>query len=115
MIDAAATGETLTLWSDEMRCPIWVESLATALVELADLDYTGFLHVAGDQIVSRYEFGLAQLRFHGVDTSNVLPATSPPNAMRPLDCTLDCSLARSLLTTPLPGVDEVLARGDAIR
>lgn len=115
MIDAAATGESLSLWSDELRCPIWVETLAAALVEVAGLDYTGFLHIAGDQVVSRYEFGLALLEFYGIDTSNVMRAISPPNALRPLDCTMDCSLAKSLLTTPLPGVDTVLARGDAIR
>lgn len=110
MIDAAATGEILSLWSDETRCPIWVETLAAAIVELAGLDYTGFLHIGGDQVMSRYEFGLALLGFYGVDTSNVFPATSPPNAMRPLDCTMDMTLARSLLSTPLPGVDEVLAK-----
>jgi dTDP-4-dehydrorhamnose reductase len=115
IIDAVESGEILSLWSDELRCPIWVESLAAALVELAGLDYTGFLHIAGDQVVSRYEFGLALLSFAGIDTSDVLPATSPPGALRPLDCSMDCSLARSLLATPLPAIDEVLARGDAIR
>lgn len=115
MIDTVARGEALELWSDELRCPIWVETLAAAIVELAGLDYTGFLHLGGDQVVSRYDFGVALLRFHGLDTSKVLPAASPPEAVRPLDCTMDCSRARSLLTTPLPGVDEVLARGDSIR
>jgi dTDP-4-dehydrorhamnose reductase len=115
MIDTVERGETLELWSDELRCPIWVETLAAAIVELAGLDYTGFLHIGGEQVVSRYDFGVALLRFHGLDTSNVLPATSPPEAVRPLDCTMDCARARSLLTTPLPGVDEVLARGDSIR
>jgi dTDP-4-dehydrorhamnose reductase len=114
MIDAVNRGETVQLWIDELRCPIWVESLAGALVELAGLDYTGFLHLGGSQVVSRHEFGVALLRFAGVDTSLIEAITTPEDWVRPLDCTMDTSLARSLLSTPLPGLDEVLARGDEI-
>jgi dTDP-4-dehydrorhamnose reductase len=110
MIDDLRAGKPVRLWTDEMRCPIWVESLAAAVVELADLSYTGILHIAGAQILSRYEFGVRMLRFHGVDPSPVVPTTSPKGRLRPLDCTLDCSRARSLLSTPLPGVDEVLGQ-----
>lgn len=115
MIDAVDRGETLQLWNDELRCPIWVESLAAALVELAGLDYAGFLHLGGSQVVSRYEFGLALLRFAGADISLVEGTQTPDDWVRPLDCTMDTSLAKELLVTPLPGLDEVLARGAAIR
>jgi dTDP-4-dehydrorhamnose reductase len=111
MIDDVMAGRELNLWSDEMRCPIWVESLAAAVVELAGLNHTGALHIAGSQVVSRYEFGTRLLRFHGVDTARVHPVASPPDNQRPLDCTLDTSLARRILSTPLPGVDEVLGAG----
>jgi dTDP-4-dehydrorhamnose reductase len=116
MIDDLQAGKSVRLWTDEMRCPIWVESLAAAVVELAELSYAGPLHVAGAQPLSRYEFGVRMLRFHGVDSSSVIPVPSPKDKLRPLDCTLDCSRARALLRTrtrgvrPLPGVDEVLDR-----
>jgi len=106
------TGKPVHLFTDEIRCPIWVESLAAALVELARMRYTGVLHVAGAQALSRYEFGVRLMRFHGLDPSPIIPARSRESGMhRPLDCTLDCSRARALLRTPLPGVDEVLGRG----
>ncbi len=108
MIDAVDAGQQIRLWSDEMRCPIWVESLAAAIVELADLGHTGPVHIAGDQAISRYDFGLALLRFHGVDTSQVVGIPSPSDQLRPLNCTLDSSLARAMLETPLPGVTKVL-------
>jgi dTDP-4-dehydrorhamnose reductase len=110
MLDALQAGKPLRLYSDEVRSPIWVESLATAVVELAGLSYTGVLHVAGAQNLSRYGFGVRLLRFHGIDPSPVVPTSSPADKPRPLNCTLDCSRARGLLQTPLPGVDEVLAR-----
>jgi len=110
IVQSLQTGEPVRLFTDELRCPIWVESLAAAVVELAGLGYTGVLHVAGAQALSRYEFGVRLLRFHGVDPALALPALSHDSGLtRPLDCTLDCSRARALLQTPLPGVDEVLA------
>jgi dTDP-4-dehydrorhamnose reductase len=111
MVDDLQAGKPLCLYTDELRCPIWVESLAAAVVELAGMTYTGVLHVAGAQILSRYEFGMRLLRFHGLDPSPVIPASSRESGLRrPLDCTLDCSRARALLRTPLPGVDEVLGK-----
>jgi dTDP-4-dehydrorhamnose reductase len=110
MIDDLQNGEPVRLWTDELCCPIWVESLTAAVVELAESDYVGILHVAGAQPLSRYAFGVRLLRFHGVDPSPVVPTPSPKDKPRPLDCTLDCSRARALLQTPLPGVDEVLDR-----
>ena len=110
VMDALAAGQPVRLFTDEMRCPVWVGSLAAALVELAGSSYTGILHVAGAQALSRYEFGVRLLRFYGVNPAPVLPALSRESGLvRPLDCTLDCSRARALLHTPLPGVDEVLA------
>jgi dTDP-4-dehydrorhamnose reductase len=109
-------GRPVRLFTDELRCPIWVESLAAAIVELAGLDRapsipSGVLHVAGAQPLSRYQFGLRLLRFHGLDPSPIVPARSRESGLhRPLDCTLDCSRARALLRTPLPGVDEVLGQ-----
>ncbi len=117
IVEGVKSGHPVRLFTDELRCPIWVESLAAAVVELAEMEYTGILHVAGAQPLSRYEFGLRLLRFHGLDPSptcpersrRVIPARSRESGLhRPLDCTLDCSRARSLLRTPLPGVDEVL-------
>jgi dTDP-4-dehydrorhamnose reductase len=105
-------GRPVWLFTDEVRCPIWVESLAAAVVELAGLETTGVLHVAGAQPLSRYEFGVRLLRFYGVDPGPLIAARSRESGLhRPLDCTLDCSRARALLRTPLPGVDEVLAQG----
>ena len=109
IVDDLRAGKPVHLFTDELRCPIWVESLAAAVVELAGLDYTGVLHVAGPQVLSRYEFGLRLARFHGLDPDPLIPTPSRESGLhRPLNCTLDCSRARALLRTPLPGVDEVL-------
>ena len=109
-------GEPVRLFTDELRCPVWVESLAAALIELGRLSYSGVLHVAGAQALSRYQFGLRLARFHGVDPAPIIPALAQESGLiRPLNCTLDSSRARSLLDTPLPGVDTVLRKNSPLQ
>jgi dTDP-4-dehydrorhamnose reductase len=87
-------------YDDELRCPVQVDDLAGALVELAGLDVTGILHVAGPAGLSRADFA-ALIAGH-----EVRRGPAPPG--RPLDCRLDTSRARALLTTPLRAPGEVL-------
>jgi dTDP-4-dehydrorhamnose reductase len=94
--ELAALDPGLTFYEDEIRCPIQVGDLASALLELAKLDVTGVLHVAGTGALSRAD--LAEL----VAGRPVRRAPAPPN--RPLDCRLDCVKSRALLETQLRGV-----------
>jgi dTDP-4-dehydrorhamnose reductase len=97
--ELAALDEGMTFYEDEIRSPVQVGELAAALLELAALDVSGPLNVAGADDVSRAE--LAEL----VSGRPVRRAAAPPG--RPLDCSLDSSRARALLRTPLRGVREV--------
>jgi dTDP-4-dehydrorhamnose reductase len=110
VLDGLRSGEPPHLFIDEFRCPIWVESLAAALLELAERPTNPtVLHVAGAQRLSRYDFGVRLARFHGVDPATIIPTSSRESGLnRPLDCALDCLRAKALLETPLPGVDDVL-------
>lgn len=102
-------GEMRRLYTDELRCPIWVRNLSEAVVELAEMDYRGVLNVAGPQPLSRYDFGLKLMEALGGDTSRLIPGLSASGTIvRPLDCTLDISRAQKLLETKLLGVDEVV-------
>lgn len=104
-------GEMPKLFTDEMRCPVWVDNLCDALLELSEMDYKGVLNVAGTQALNRYEFGVKLMRALGADTSGLMGVPSGQSALaRPLDCTLDVSRAQRLLKTKLMGVDEVIKR-----
>jgi dTDP-4-dehydrorhamnose reductase len=98
--ELAARDPSVTFYSDEIRSPIHVGDLARALLELAELDVSGPLHVAGADAVSRAE--LAEL----VARRPVRSAPSPDD--RPKNCALDSSRAQALLRTRLRGVREVL-------
>lgn len=110
VLDSLRQGREIRLFTDEFRCPVWVMTLARALLELAELDYRGVLNVAGDQVLTRYEIGVRLARFFGLDPAGITPALAAESGLvRPLDCSLDLGLARRLLRTPLLGLDEVLA------
>jgi dTDP-4-dehydrorhamnose reductase len=54
----AAQGRGGMTFFDELRSPVLVGDLAAALMELADREEAGILHVAGADTVSRYEFAV---------------------------------------------------------
>lgn len=108
MADALAQGQPVTLFSNQLRNPIWVNSLCAAILELAHSHYTGILNVAGRQVLSRADFALSMLDYWQVQPRHTL-TIAPSDGRWPLNCELDLRRATAVLQTPLPGVTEVLA------
>ena len=77
------------------------------ILELAQTDISGPLHVAGADAVDRLELArlFARRRGHNPDELR----GGPGNPDRPKDCRLDSSRARALLRTPLRGARAVLS------
>jgi dTDP-4-dehydrorhamnose reductase len=99
--ERAAHDSEMTFYEDEVRSPVQVTDLAHALLELLLTEGTGVLHVAGADDLSRAD--LAEL----IRGEPVRRALAPPS--RPLDCSLDSSVARSLLDVELRGARTVFA------
>ncbi len=109
VLDSLQQGNPITLFTDELRCPIYVMDLAAAVLELVAGDYRGILNVAGPQALSRYEFGVLTARAWHVDPAGIIPGRSAESGLvRPRDCRLDISQARRLLRTPLQAAEAVL-------
>ncbi|MCL4262883.1 MAG: SDR family oxidoreductase [Anaerolineae bacterium] len=108
MAQALRTGQPVTLFNDQIRNPVWVNSLSQACLELAQHTFTGIIHVAGRQVMSRADFGLKMLDYWGIQERGSL-TIGPTNADAwSLNCELDLRLATAVLNTSLPGVDELL-------
>jgi len=95
-----ARDPSMSFYDDELRSPVQVGDLATAILELAELDLSGPLHVAGAD-------GLSRLDFARLVNPAARGGPRPPG--RPGDCRLDSTRAQSLLRTRLRGAREVLA------
>jgi dTDP-4-dehydrorhamnose reductase len=98
----------VAFFTDELRSPVQVDDLADALLELAELDVAGPLHVAGADDVSRYDFARLVVAAHGGDPERLRSGESG-GVGRPRNCALDSSRAQALLRTRLRGVREVLS------
>jgi dTDP-4-dehydrorhamnose reductase len=110
ILDAADGRVDLAFFRDELRCPVVVDELASALLELAPTELGGILHLAGADLVSRYEFACLVAAAHGRRVERLRAALSAESGMRrPRNCGLDCSRARSLVQTRFRGVREVLS------
>lgn len=110
MIAALQAGDPVTLFTDQIRNPVWAETLGRACLELAlENPYCGTLNVAGQQALTRAAFGLKMLDYWDMTMRDTLRLGESDPDLWPADCTLDLARATAVLATPLPGVDEVLA------
>ena len=112
LLAALAEGGRPTLFTDEWRTPLHVADASRALVELADHDYAGLLHLAGDERMTRHELGMVVLSMARAPVEwrrRVRAATRAEAGRaedRPADVSLDASRARGLLETPLRSASE---------
>ena len=108
LINATSTDELLHLFLDEIRSAIWVENLAEALLELANRDLPGILHIGGPQALNRWELGMGLLeQFGKPPTPNIQKGTIEESGLvRPPNLTLDSSYAQQTLHTPILSLPE---------
>lgn len=99
------------LFTDDIRCPVHVEDLATALLELAFSDAAGVYHLAGTDALSRYDLGLLIAQRDGLEAAR-LPAGRRADTPLPgpLDVRLDGCTTQQRLRTKLRGAREFLRR-----
>jgi RmlD substrate binding domain len=68
---------TGALFTDDVRCPVHVADLASALLELAASPHSGVHHVDGADAISRYELGALIALRDGFDPPPSPPAAAP--------------------------------------
>lgn len=101
-------GQNVTLFTDQIRCPIYAPDLAASLIELAASSFFGVLNLAGPTPLSRYDFGLLLCRRLGLDPAGILGLPTPPDVVAPRRLVLTDDLARRLLHTPRRSPHEIL-------
>ena len=113
LLVAIDRGDMPRLFQDEWRTPLEVSNAAQAIAELGEGTASGCLHLAGPDRIHRYGLGLAVLMGMGLSEEEgkacVVPAERsdlPDLGIRPEDVCLNSQRARTLLQTPLLGVEE---------
>jgi len=104
MLNNLKAGKQIYLFTDQYRTPLPVGQLAQAIWELVDSDFSGVLHIGGSERTSRYDMGKILCKQFDLSCDLIIPVPSHQSsqvAARPRDCSLNISLASSLLKTKL--------------
>ena len=112
LLDGLHSGQTVRLFTDEIRCPIWINNLTECLLELTSSDLSGVFNIAGPEPLTRWEFGLGILALHNkTPNEKIVPSTrGEAGLIRPRDLTLNIEKAKNSLKTPFLSLREVRHR-----
>ncbi|WP_455378051.1 SDR family oxidoreductase [Petrachloros mirabilis] len=110
MCRAAKDGQLVTLYEDEMRCPLPAGVIARAVWELLGLNMPGLYHLGGKERLSRWEIGQALLPWYPELEGRIIESSARHHsgAPRPADLSLRCDKIQGLLSFPIPGFREWL-------
>jgi dTDP-4-dehydrorhamnose reductase len=111
LVQSLRSGTKSGFPSSEFRSPVDVITLSRAVMEIASLVYTGPLHLAGNDRLSRYDIGRRIASVLGYPAELIVdkePEVKTGRALRPSDASLDNTRAKSLLKTPMKGFEEGL-------
>ncbi len=112
IIKSLRAGERITLFRDVKYSPIIASELARTCHELLDRKQSGIFHVAGDETLSKYDFGRAVAKAFDLDSKLITPGLineRPSLVQRPHDMSLSNAKARKLLSRSLGGISEQLS------
>jgi len=118
MVESFDAGREVGVPANEVRTPVDVITLARALLELAGDDFTGLIHIAGNDRLNRFAMVQQIADRLGYDRGLVVakdPSVLPGRAPRPLDVSLDNGKAGTVLQTPMRGLQDGLELALAAR
>jgi dTDP-4-dehydrorhamnose reductase len=112
LVRAVENNTPVRLFTDEIRCPVWVHDLTEAILEVsvgAGRELSGRMNLGGPQPLNRWDFGRKMLAALGLAPGpNVQPATIAESGLaRPTNLTLRSARA-SALRARLRSVDEAV-------
>lgn len=110
-IEKLKKGESVKFPENEIRTPIDVVTLGSALAELAGSSFGGIVHLSGNTRINRYKMAIQIAETLGFPAELIISTDS--NAMtgrapRPNDASMDNSLATKILQTPMRSLSEGL-------
>jgi dTDP-4-dehydrorhamnose reductase len=107
-------GQELSMYHDQYRQFIFINDLVAALFELIEIDddpLNETIHVAGPELLSRYDFAQRLAHTFGLPEAGIRSTpfdSTSQAAFTPKRLRLDTSKAACILRTPIRGVDDGL-------
>jgi dTDP-4-dehydrorhamnose reductase len=108
------TGAQIFVPEGEIRTPVDVITLSECVLELAENDFSGIIHIGSTDSMDRYSLTRKIVQKMGYDQDMVVPAdtsmTQPDRALRHKNGVLEVAKAQDLLAVKLLGVNEGVLR-----
>lgn len=104
VVDALERGERIHVVDDVFENPLYNIDAARAIWAILNSDVSGVIHLAGPEVINRYEFAKTTARMFDLDASRILPVPSEffrNIAPRPRNTTLVTARMQALGVTPL--------------
>jgi len=111
LINELKQGKKVPFPKEEIRSPVDAVTLSRAVLELAENDFKGILHLAGNDTLARFEIARQVVRKLGYPPDLVVdkkPQVTSGRAPRPRDVSLNNAKARSVLKTPMLDLEKAL-------
>ncbi len=112
LVSKLRSSQPYSLYEDEWRTPLDLQTAARCLVALAHSDICGVVHVGGLERMNRYEMGLRLARHLGCDEALLQPCRSADEQHtepRPRDLSLNISRLKAALPDfEFPAYDDAL-------
>ena len=111
IISSLRSGKEIRLFDDVSITPILATELARSVHEIISRHGSGIFNVAGDDVITKLEFGRSVAEIFELDSGLIEPgklADTTGLVRRPYDMSLSNAKTRALLERPLGGVKEHL-------
>jgi dTDP-4-dehydrorhamnose reductase len=111
LINNLKNGQAMKVPQDQIGSPTLVDDIAEASCRLVEVGARGIFHVAGPDVMSRYEFALKVGEVFGLPTESIVPVLTPDlgqPAQRPLEAGMVCDQVMQTLNWNLRGVADGL-------
>lgn len=94
--------ETIRGFTDVIFNPLEIHNLAEMIIEIGKLDFIGIIHLASDEVFSKFEFCKKVSKYLGYNEKLVIKGKSNHSkliAKRPTNTSLDNSLSKKIIKT----------------
>lgn len=105
--------QDVNLFYDQYRSPVLADNLTEALIELIDHPFCGTINLGGSERISRYDFGVKMAEVFQLPQQHLIKRSMhefKALANRPVDISMDISLASSILRTRMLNCEQSLIK-----
>ena len=105
IINSLSSGKKITGFTDLIFNPLEIFNLSNLLIELTTIKHEGILHLSSNDFLSKYDFIMKVASVFNFDKSLIVKGNSSFQVKRPKNTTLDNSISKRILKTPITPLD----------